>query len=310
MNRALVIGGNGFIGSHLVDSLAGNQWDVMVIDKVGRKYDSLPTGVVWRELPIHHSSQEIETLLGTLSPQVVFNLAWETLPETSLSSPTRDIARNIPPALHVINACTRCGVKLVFISSGGAVYGNVPAARIAETQEANPISPYGIEKLMAEKYLFMYRALYGLDYLTIRPSTPFGPRQDYLGKQGAVAVFMYRVARGLPVHIWGDGSTVRDYFFISDLAEAMTRCADYQANDEARIFNVGGGEGISLIELLDRIQEAVGKRALLERYPARKFDPERIVLDTSLIREKVGWAPRVSLADGIRMTWEWMKTLI
>jgi UDP-glucose 4-epimerase len=310
VKKALVFGGNGFIGSHLVDSLLEKRWDVTVIDKRARKYGADPGGVHFSQLTVDRSSPETENYLAASSPDVVFNLAWETLPETSLRNPTRDIVNNLVPALHIINACTRAKVKLIFVSSGGAVYGNVQEPRITEADETNPISPYGIEKLMAEKYLFMYRSLYGLDYTTIRPSTPFGPRQDYLGKQGAVAVFLYRVARGLPVPVWGDGTVVRDYFYVADLVDALIKCADHPGQDGSRVFNVGGGTGISLIQLLESIQQTVGKTAVIERLPARKFDPEMIVLDTSLILNRLGWTPKVPLLEGIGRTWDWMKKVL
>jgi UDP-glucose 4-epimerase len=310
VKKALVVGGNGFIGSHLVEKLNGYHWDVSVIDPFPRKFSKLPEGVSFIQEDFDRSAAETEKIIAKVKPDVVFHLAWKTLPETSMKNPTRDIGINLIPSLNLISACAKAGIKMIFTSSGGAVYGATSTPFISETQETDPISPYGIEKLTAEKYLFMYRYLYGLDYITIRPSTPYGPWQDYLGKQGAVAIFMYRIAKGLPVPIWGDGSIVRDYFYISDLADAMMRCAEHQAKDDKRIFNVGGGAGVSLIQLLDWIEEIVGKKAVIEQYPMRKFDPKVIVLDTTLIRNVLGWVPKVSLPDGLNKTWEWMSKVI
>ena len=310
MRRALVIGGNGFIGSHLVDALEEYQWNVAVIDKFTRKFSKIPESVKFIQANIDHSVADIEKIIDEVRPDVVFYLAWKTLPETSMKNPTRDIGINLIPSLNLISVCAKAKIKLIFTSSGGAVYGATNQPNISETHETAPISPYGIEKLMVEKYLFMYRYLYELDYIAIRPSTPFGPMQDYLGKQGAVAIFLYRVAKGLPVTLWGDGSIVRDYFYISDLAKAMIRCADHHAQDDKRIFNVGGGTGISLIQLLGRIEEIVGKKAIIKQYPVRKFDPKVIVLDTTLIRSELGWTPKVSLPEGLNKTWEWMSKVI
>lgn len=310
MKKALIVGGNGFIGSHLVDTLVGYQWKVTVIDKFTRKFSKIPEGVSFIQADFDHSVAEIEKMIDEVTPDVVYHLAWKTLPETSMENPTRDIGINLIPSLNLISVCAKTKIKLIFISSGGAVYGTNNKPYISETHETAPISPYGIEKLMAEKYIFMYRYLYGLDYVTIRPSTPYGPCQDYLGRQGAVAVFLYRVAKGLPVTIWGNGSIVRDFFYISDLADAMIRCADHHAQDDKRIFNVGGGIGISLIQLLGWIEEIVGKKAVIEYRPTRKFDPKMIVLDTTLIRNELGWVPKVSLLEGLNKTWEWMSKVI
>ena len=293
-----------------MDTLVGYQWDVTVLDKFTRKFSKIPKGVSFIQADFDHSVAKIEKIIDEVMPDVAFHLAWKTLPETSMKNPTGDIGINLIPSLNLIRVCAKAKIKLIFTSSGGAVYGATNKPFISEAHETDPISPYGIEKLMAEKYLFMYRYLYGLDYLTIRPSTPFGPWQDFLGKQGAVAIFMYRIAKSLPVTLWGDGSIVRDYFYISDLADAMMSCADHDAQDDKRIFNVGGGTGVSLIQLLGRIEEIVGKKAVIEQYPIRKFDPKMIVLDTTLIRNELGWAPKVSLPEGLNKTWEWMSKVI
>ena len=310
MLKALVVGGNGFIGSHLVDSLCVNLWNVAVIDISSRKFNNIPEGVNFIQTNIDHSPSKIEKIINEVNPDVVFYLAWKSIPETSIKNPTKDIGINLLPSLNLISVCTKAKIKLIFISSGGAVYGSNDQSFISENNQTAPISPYGIEKLMVEKYLFMYRHLYSLDYLIIRPSTPFGPYQDYLGRQGAVSVFMYRVAKGLPVILWGDGSIVRDYFYISNLVDAMIQCANHPFKDDSRIFNVGGGTGISLNQLLGYIEKIVGAKAVIQHYPVRNFDPNIIVLDTTLIRKELNWSPKISMSDGLKKTWEWMSKLI
>jgi UDP-glucose 4-epimerase len=310
MRKVLVVGGNGFIGSHLVDAFVENQWDVTVVDGFLRKFSHIPERVHFIQADFDYSVSKIENIVNAVAPDVVYHLAWKTIPETSIENPARDIGINLVPSLNLINVCAKAKIKLIFISSGGAVYGATNQPCISEYHETNPISPYGIEKLMVEKYLFMYRYLYGLDYLIIRPSTPFGPWQDYSGKQGAVAVFLYRVAKGLPVMLWGDGSIIRDYFYISDLVEALIKCTDHFAQDDQRTFNIGGEIGVSLTQLLGWIEEIVGKTARIEQYPTRKFDPEMIVLDTTRIRDALGWSPKISLTEGLNKTWEWMSKII
>ncbi len=310
MGKALIVGGNGFIGSHLVNTLIKYQWDTIVIDKFPRKFVKIPENVHFIQMDFCDSIAEIEAIFDKVNPDIVFHLAWKTFPATSLENPSKDIEINIVPSLNLIKVCTKANVKLIFISSGGAVYGNTTEPIIHETSATNPISPYGIEKLTIEKYLYMYHSIYGLDYLIIRPSTPFGPWQDYLGEQGAVTVFMYRIAKNIPITLWGDGNAIRDYFYISDLVDAMVKCINYQTRDDIRIFNVGGGTGISLIHLLGLIEETVGKEAIIEQFPMRKFDPMKIVLDTSRINNELRWRPTISLLEGINRTWDWMSSII
>ena len=245
MHKALVIGGNGFIGSHLVDALVEREWAVTVFDLQDRRYDSTSKGVNFIQGNLINSTSRIGTIIEKAEAQVVFHLAWSSIHETSLLDPTADLVTNLTPSISIIEACKRSGGKIIFLSSGGAIYGPTNRTTIPETHPLNPISPYGIGKLAVEKYLEMYHYLHGLNYAVVRPSTPFGPRQDYLKRQGAVAVFLYRISQGLPVTIWGDGSNVRDFFYISDLIDAILRCADHELQNK-RVFNVGGSKGVTL----------------------------------------------------------------
>jgi UDP-glucose 4-epimerase len=305
--RALVSGGNGFIGSHLVDELVKRDWDVAVFDLHERRYDPLPSQVHFVRGDLNQSFLVREAVTGV---DVVFHLIWTTIHEVANQDPAGDVTANLVPTIHLLEACRNAGVqRIVFASSGGTVYGPARAWPIPETHPQNPINGYGITKLAVEKYLYMFRHLYGLDYAIFRPSVPYGPRQNPLASQGAVAVFLYRVAHGLPVTIWGDGSITRDYFYVSDLAEALIAGAEIGMNEQ-RIFNIGGGEEVSLIQLLRMVEEVVGTRAHVEYAPARRFDATRIVLDTRLAQQELGWQPKVSLADGLVQTWKWMAATI
>jgi UDP-glucose 4-epimerase len=305
--RVLVTGGNGFIGSHLVDQLAKRDLDVAVLDVNERRYDSLPSQVHFIKGDINQAYLVREAVSGV---DVVFHLTWTTIHEVANQDPGGDVTANLIPTIHLLEACRNAGVRrIIFTSSGGTVYGPAQAWPISETHPQNPVNSYGVTKLAAEKYLYMFRHLHGLDYAIFRPSVPYGPRQNPLARQGAVAVFLYRVARDLPVAIWGDGSVTRDYFYVSDLAEALIAGAEHQLGEQ-RIFNIGGEEEVSLVQLLRMIEEIVGKRARVEYAPARGFDAPRIVLDTRLARQQLGWQPKVSLADGLVQTWKWMSDTI
>jgi UDP-glucose 4-epimerase len=303
MNRALVLGGNGFIGSHLTDELLRLGWDVTVLDFQNRRYDPTPSPVHFIHGSLTQSYLVREALAGA---DVVFHLAWATIHEVSNEDPAADVTANLVPAIHLLEACRQQGVRrVVFTSSGGTVYGPAREWPIPESHPQNPINAYGITKLAVEKYLEMFNHLYGLDYAVLRPSVPYGPRQNPLGRQGAAAVFLYRVAQGLPITIWGDGSVVRDYFYVTDLVSALVAAAERDFN-EHRIFNIGGPEEVTLNCLLEQVEKTVGMKAVVDYQPDRKFDASRIVLDTSLARRVLDWRPAVPLSEGLRQTWDWM----
>jgi len=305
--RVLVTGGNGFIGSHLVDQLVKRGWDVTVFDLNERRYDPLPAEAHFIKGDLNQAYLVREALSGV---DVVFHLVWTTIHEVANRDPSGDVTANLIPTIHLLEACRNAGVRrIIFVSSGGTVYGPAQALPISESHPQNPVNSYGVTKLAAEKYLYMFKHLYGIDYAIFRPSVPYGPRQNPLARQGAVAVFLYRVAHGLPVTIWGDGSVTRDYFYVSDLAEALIAGAETELREQ-RIFNIGGEEEVSLIQLLRMIEEVAGKRAHVEHAPGRGFDAPRIALDTRLARQELRWKPSVSLTDGLIQTWKWMSATI
>jgi UDP-glucose 4-epimerase len=303
--KALVIGGNGFIGSHLVDQLVANGWEVVVLDFQERRYDSLPAGVHFIHGDLNQPYIVREALVGV---DVVYHLAWATIHEVANQDPAADISANLIPTIHLIEACRSAGTRrFVFTSSGGTIYGPAAQFPTTESHPQNPINAYGITKLAVEKYLQMFNHLYGFDYAVLRPSVPYGPRQNPLGKQGAVAVFLYRVSRNLPINIWGDGSATRDYFYIGDLVAALRAAAECPL-DRERIFNIGGSQGITLNGLLKKIENTVGKKAVVEYQQARKFDAPKIVLDTTLAKQLLNWEAKVSLDEGLENTWKWMTS--
>lgn len=303
--KALVLGGNGFIGSHLVDELVRREWEVVVFDLHERRYDALPAEVDFVQGDLKQLYLVREALIGV---DVVFHLAWTTIHEISNQDPTADVDENLVPAIHLLQACRQVGIgRFVFMSSGGTVYGPSQLMPISEAYPKNPINAYGITKLAVEKYVQMFHHLYDLDYAILRPSVPYGPRQNPLGRQGAVAVFLYRVAQGLPITIWGDGSVTRDYFYISDLMEALVSVAERDLGQH-RVFNIGGREEISLTRLLHAAEETVGRKASVAFRPGRKFDASRLMLDTTRANRELGWQSNVSLSDGMALTWSWMSS--
>jgi UDP-glucose 4-epimerase len=238
--------------------------------------------------------------------EIAFHLVGTTVPQTSIADPLFDIRSNVIPSIVFLHACTRSGVrKVVFLSSGGTVYGVPRQVPIPEMHPTDPISSYGITKLMVEKYLGLFHRLHGLDYAVLRCSNAYGPRQDPLGKQGAIAVFLGRLAGDTPVVIWGDGRVVRDHVYVLDIARAAELAA--AAPVQERVLNIGSGVGISLSQLLEVMQEVTGRAPRIEYRDPRGFDVPINVLDISLARHALGWEPGFDLRSGLERTWEWIQ---
>lgn len=301
MASCLVLGGAGFIGSHLAEALLQAGHRVRIFDRP--HLDRLP-GFLQRG--------EFEVFTGdflnprALSPalegsEIVFHLVSTTLPKTSNDNPMYDVESNVMGSLRLLELCRQQRVrKVVFASSGGTVYGVPRSVPIDESHPTDPTCSYGIHKLAIEKYLQLNHRLHGLDYCVVRPANLYGPRQRLDIAQGAVAVFLDRAMRGQPIQVWGDGSVVRDYLYVGDAAEALLKAAAFEG--EPRLFNIGSGVGTSLMQLIQEIEALLGRPVPVEYSPARPLDVPANVLDASLARRHLGWAPRTSLADGLRRT--------
>jgi UDP-glucose 4-epimerase len=310
MSRVLVVGGNGFIGSHLVSRLVESGDEVTVLHKYEQpRYGKIPKSVRFLRGELTQESVLRKAVKGQ---DVVFHLLWTTtaIHELANDDPAADVQENLIPSIQLIQACREANVgRLLFTSSGGTVYGRSQQTPIPENHPHNPVTAYGVSKLAIEKYLQMFHHLHGFDFAVLRPSVPYGPYQNPLARQGAVAVFLYRVAKGLPLTIWGDGNVTRDYFYISDLVDALILGGERPLNNE-RIFNIGGAEEVSLNQLIAYVEETVGKKAIVEYTPARNFDAPRLHLDTTRAQKVLGWQPKVPMKEGLAKTWAWMQKAI
>lgn len=305
MSSCLVLGGAGFIGSHLAEALAREGHRVKVFDRP--HVDRLPL----------FSRQGFEIFTGDfLNPQalapalrgteVVYHLVSTTLPKTSNDNPLYDIESNVLGSLRLLALCREHGVrKVVFVSSGGTVYGLPRAVPLDEGHPTEPICSYGIHKLAVEKYLHLAHRLHGLDYCILRPANLYGPRQRLDIAQGAVAVFLDRALRDQPIQIWGDGSVVRDYVYVGDAVDAIVKAARFEG--EPRIFNLGSGVGASLNQLVGEIRQLLGRPVRVEYTEARAVDVPVSVLDCTLARRHLGWSAGTSLAEGLKRTCEWLR---
>lgn len=301
--KALVLGGGGFIGSHLVDELLRRGHKVRVLDRARERYRLTPGEVDYRLGDYGDSALVAEALQGV---DTVYHLASATVPSTSNLDPGADVATNLIPSVRLFEQMVRLGVRrIIFLSSGGTVYGNPTHVPVAVTYPANPLCSYGVVKVATEHYLRMFQELHDMLPTILRASNPYGPRQGHLGVQGAIATFLDRLRVGEPVQVWGDGSVVRDYIYVSDLASLCVLAGE---STMPGTYNAGSGMGCSLNDVLGVIAEVTGEQPEMHFAPSRALDVGRIVLDTSLTEAVFGWQPQVGLRDGIAKHWAWMRS--
>jgi len=301
----LILGGNGFIGSHLVDRLLAEGQHVRVFDKYEERYRKSNALVDYRYGDFGNRGLLAEALAGI---DTVFHLVSTTLPKTSNDDPAFDVQSNVIETLFLLEQCVSKKIrKVIYISSGGTIYGKPLRLPISEDSPTDPECSYGITKLTIEKYLALFNHLYGLDYAIVRPSNPYGSRQDPLGIQGAISVFLGKVARKEKIEIWGDGEVVRDYVFIEDLVGGIYKAATMST--PSRVFNIGSGEGHSLNAIVDVIRSVTGSGVSIKYAERRSFDVPAIYLDIDRAKKELSWTPAISLETGIEKTWEFVKGL-
>lgn len=305
MKRVLVLGGNGFIGSHLVEALVAKGISTRVfsrahLDSFSNRSESQLIERV--EGDFIHEGDVCNALEGC---DICFHLVSTTLPKSSNDDPAFDVQTNIGGTVKLLNHAVKCGVKkIIFLSSGGTVYGTPKQIPIDEAHPTDPICSYGIGKLAIEKYLALYRALHNLDYTVLRLSNPYGERQRLISTQGAAAVFLNKIIKSEPLEIWGDGSVVRDYVHIADVTSALITAMNYQGNQH--IFNIGAGEGKSLNELIETIEKVTGKSASRIYKPGRPFDVPISILSIAKAQELLNWRPTISFEEGLSRTTQWI----
>lgn len=308
----LVLGGTGFIGSHVVRELVRENFCVRVFgrdrDKFLRNIGNLENVSFWPG--DINSTKDVESALQGATD--VIYLISSSVPATSMQDLSLDLQSNVIPLIRLLDAANRHDEieRFVYVSSGGTVYGN-PAIRhpLSESQQTLPISSYGLTKLIGEHYVRMSLSNGYIRSYIIRPSNAYGERQDLGQNQGAVGHFLFALSKGNPITIYGDGGVVRDFIYAGDLVSAFRLClADTSSvGGTVSTFNVGSGSGTSIIELVQRIEEITGQRFQINWQPDRGFDCRYNVLDTSTIRQALGWRPLMRLDEGIARTWKWMQ---
>ena len=236
----------------------------------------------------------------------IFHLVSTTVPKSANDDPIRDVQSNLVGALQLLQLLREQPVgKIIFVSSGGTVYGPPRYLPIDEDHPTNPLTAYGITKLAIEKHLQMFTHIHGVPSIILRVSNPYGPRQRIETAQGAVGVFLHRALAGAPIEIWGDGETTRDYIYIGDVAEVLARAVTYDGREQ--VFNVGTGQGTSLNALVEWIERVIDRPVQRVYRPARAFDVPVSVLDNTRIREAFDWSPQVGLPEGLTRTLAWIQ---
>jgi UDP-glucose 4-epimerase len=304
--KYLVLGGGGFMGSWIVDALLARGATVRIFERpalVRYRMFTPDERIEWCEGDFQ-SARDVERAIEGID--LVFHLVSTTLPKNSNDDPVFDVSSNVVGTIRLLElAVTHRIGKIVFISSGGTVYGTPKKVPIPETHPTEPLVSYGISKLAIEKYLGLYQTLHGLRYAVLRVANPYGERQRMNAAQGAVAVFLHRALAGQPIEIWGDGSVVRDYIHVSDVVSAFLAAADHPG--DAGIFNIGSGTGHSLNELIETMESLLGQPVQRRYLTARPFDVPTSILDIGKAREVLGWSPRVDLRSGLERTIRYLR---
>ena len=291
--RAVVTGGAGFIGSHVVEALLARGDEVTVVDDLSNgKRENVPCGA---ELVV----ADIRDGLGDARPEVVFHLAAQVDVRVSVERPGHDASVNVVGTIAVLEAARAADAQVVFSSTGGAIYGECDGPA-PETSERRPLAPYGVSKLAGEEYLSAYNRLYGTRHVSLRYGNVYGPRQDPHGEAGVIAIFLGALARGESPRIFGDGRQTRDYVYAGDVARASLAAAGHDGG----VFNVGTGKETSVVDLWALCRQVAGSAREAVSAPARLGELQRSVLDVGLAERELGWRAEVPLEDGLRRTWE------
>ena len=304
--RILVTGGAGFIGSHTVDALvAAGAHEVSVLDGLSSgKREQVNPAARFYETDLRNA-EAILPILEREKPEVIYHLAAQMDVRRSVADPALDAGINLVGFLNVMEAARRNGLRrVVFASTGGAIYGAQEQFPCDEDHPRRPVSPYGVAKLATEAYLFFYKVQYGIDYVALRYANVYGPRQDPHGEAGVVAIFCGRMLGGKPSTIFGDGEQTRDYIFVGDVARANVAALGAKVSDA---FNIGTGVETSVNQLYRSLASAAGVKTPPSYAPARPGEQRRSVISPARARQVLGWRPEVTLDDGLERTFKFFK---
>ncbi|MGD8623778.1 MAG: NAD-dependent epimerase/dehydratase family protein [Anaerolineae bacterium] len=302
--KIVVTGGAGFIGSHVVDAYLAAGHEVVVVDNLstGRRENLNPEA---RLIEIDVNDPALAGLLATERPEVVNHHAANPSVSLSVRQPAFDAAQNVLGTINVLEAARQAGTrKFIYISSGGAMYGNPQYLPADEAHPSNPVSPYALSKHTGERYARLYGLEHGLAWTSLRYANVYGPRQDPLGEAGVIAIFCQNLLDGLPPEIHWDGEQTRDFVSVEDVARANLLALE--AGD-GEAYNVGTGLGTSINTLFETLTAVAGVQIVPGRGPRRPGDARHSYLDVSHIEADLGWQVEVTLDEGLARTWHWFQ---
>lgn len=303
----LVLGGAGFIGRHLCAALihAGHQVTSLDLLPAGGRvaWPDIP-GVSWRSGDF---TNVVDTAAALVEVELVVHLISTTLPKSSNDNPLYDLQENVGGTLQLLDLMVRQPnrPRIIFLSSGGTIYGVPRQIPIPEEHPTEPLCAYGIGKLAIEKYLALYQHLHGLDYRVLRLANPYGEHQSYRSSQGVIPVFLYKALQGEAIEVWGDGTVIRDYIYIDDAVQAIMATICYDGPE--RIFNIGDGKGYSLNELIDITRRLVANDIPCTYLSTRACDVPVNILNISRARQELGWQPVTALERGMTRLLEHLR---
>ena len=305
--KVLVTGGAGFIGSHIVDRLIQEGHDVVVVDNLSTgKRKNINRDAHFYKMDILNS--RIEKIFKKEKPDLISHHAAQMDVRRSVADPIFDAQVNVLGLLNLLENAVRYGTKkVIFASSGGAVYGEQQVFPAPETHPLHPVSPYGISKLAGEHYLYYYQQVAGLNYVALRYANVYGPRQDPFGEAGVVAIFSQKTLMNDQPIINGNGKQTRDYVFVEDVVEAHMAVIE---NSIKGIFNVGTGKETSVNQLFRHLVDISGAKVKEVYGPEKRGEQIRSVLDYAKIKKATEWEPKVELYDGLKMTVDYFRTAL
>lgn len=307
MARCCIIGGTGFIGAHLIDALLQTGRTVRVVGRRDRALVTLPDQVEYCQGDIRNREFVSQVLQDV---DEVVDLAYSSVPKTSYENPLLDITDNLPGSVTLFEVASTLPIKkLIFVSSGGTVYGEPQILPIPEMHPTNPISPYGITKLALEKYAQMYHKLKGLPVVCVRPSNPYGEGQRAFVGQGFVPTAIASILSGKEITVFGESGTVRDYIYVEDVAKGLVAALDSAVAGEC--YNIGSGIGRSNLEIIQQLAvfaRLQGVNLVVKHAPLRSFDVTANVLESRKLFTASGWKARTPLEEGLKRTWDWFSS--
>jgi UDP-glucose 4-epimerase len=305
--RILITGGAGFVGSHLVDAYLAAGHEVAVVDDLstGFRHNLDPRAHFW-QLDIR--SADLARVLGEFRPEVVSHHAAQMSVAASVAEPRRDAEVNILGTLQLLEGAVRHGVRqVIFASTGGAMYGSEVAVPTPESAVARPVSPYGVSKLAAERYLTAFRFMHGLRSVALRYANVYGPRQSPHGEAGVVAIFCGRILAGQPLAVHGDGAQTRDYVHVADVVRANLLATWPEGPEADEVLNVGTGIETSVLDLIRSLEQIGGGRLERRHGPGRPGEQRRSALDSARALQQLGWRPTLDLGSGLQQTFAWFR---